>query len=327
MKRIAIAAIALLASFSAEAQKVKIIGKTSKDYIGKIYLQKFNNKLFDMVDSSTVSNGEFKFEKTLELPELYGLSFDKDDTPYYIFLQEGEVAVELSREAGYRGSKTEGSALQKQFHDFQAQGNADITSYIKENPSSLVTAYILYRNYSYRLTPEEIRANVALLDKKLHSTPYVKILLDFANTLETVGVGSIAPDFAAATPEGKTLSMKEALAGKRYLLIDFWASWCKPCRKENPNVVKAFADYHEKGFGILGVSLDKAYDPWVKAIKDDALTWQHVSDLKYWASEPAEAYGIRVVPSNVLVDSEGRIVARNLRGQDLQDALSQLFNK
>src|SRR5690606_31430035 len=111
----------------------------------------------------------------------------------------------------------------------------------------------------------------------------------------------------------------------KYLLVDFWASWCGPCRRENPNLVKAWQKYKDKGFDVFGVSLDRKKENWVKAIKDDQLTWTQVSDLKFWNSEAAKLYGVRAIPSNVLLSPDGTIIAKNLTGEALHSKLEQLL--
>ncbi|MEM7037414.1 MAG: TlpA disulfide reductase family protein, partial [Bacteroidota bacterium] len=136
-------------------------------------------------------------------------------------------------------------------------------------------------------------------------------------------VGSPAPNIEQPTPEGKLVSLT-SLQGQ-YVLVDFWASWCRPCRMENPNVKKAYDKYHKAGFEILGVSLDKSKDKWVQAIAQDGLPWKHVSDLGGWGSKPAQTYGVNSIPATVLVDKEGKIAARNLRGPALEKKLEEIF--
>ena len=116
-----------------------------------------------------------------------------------------------------------------------------------------------------------------------------------------------------------------AEAGKGVVLVDFWASWCGPCRQENPNVVKAYEKFKDRGFDILGVSLDDNKDKWLKAVEADKLTWTHVSDLKGWKNAAADLYGVRAIPQNVLIDPKGKIIAKNLRGDKLEEKLEELM--
>lgn len=290
-----------------------------------VYLQKFHNKMFTTIDSVKVINGNFSFKTKVKLPELYGLSVNTENIPLYIFLEKTPITVKLSPVKNYSTSVVEGSATQDLFDTYRKTKDVEISKFITEHPASIVSAYVLYRNWSYRLTPDQITQNIALLDKSQQNNTYVKELKELVTVLNGLAVGKKAPDFVANNPDGKPVRLSENLKG--YTLVDFWASWCAPCRKENPNIVAAYKEFHDKGFNVFGISLDKKKENWIKGIKDDHLDWQQVSELIYWNSEIAKLYGVRAIPANYLVDSKGIIVARNLRGEDLQTTLHGLLDK
>lgn len=138
------------------------------------------------------------------------------------------------------------------------------------------------------------------------------------------GIGAIAPDISLPNPQGEIIALSD-FRGK-YVLLDFWAAWCKPCRVENPNLVQLYRKYRWKGFEIYQVSLDKDTTAWIDAIKNDRLNWTQVSDLKYWKSAPAKLYNVEAIPANFLLDKEGKIIAKNLRGEALQNKLKEIFD-
>lgn len=160
-------------------------------------------------------------------------------------------------------------------------------------------------------------------DKPNH--PQVKPFLENLKRLKGVSIGSEAPEIALPTPVGPIMRLSD-LRGK-YVLIDFWASWCGPCRRENPNVIKTYATFKDKGFEIFGVSLDQDKSAWVNAIAKDQLTWPHVSDLQYWNSVAAQAYQVSSIPMTFLLDPQGKVIAKGLRGDSLNEYLATLFSK
>ena len=170
-----------------------------------------------------------------------------------------------------------------------------------------------------------IQPMFAKLAPAVQSSADGKAYADMLEKVKAVSIGAIAPDFTQNDTEGKPVSLA-SFRGK-YVLIDFWASWCGPCRAENPHVVKAFNEYKDKNFTILGVSLDQpnAKDKWLKAIADDGLTWTQVSDLKFWKNEAAALYAVRAIPQNFLLDPQGKIIAKNLRGDALAAKLAEVI--
>ena len=170
---------------------------------------------------------------------------------------------------------------------------------------------------------------VALLTDVLNKFPERTDIAGIRNSVEagipkTKWVGKQAPEISLPDTEGRTVKLS-SFRGK-YVLVDFWASWCGPCRRENPNVVQAYNQFKNKNFTILGVSLDRQKEPWEKAIVDDNLNWTHISDLKFWQSEVVPVYQVESIPFNVLVDPDGKVVAENLRGNALEQKLQQVLN-
>ncbi len=212
--------------------------------------------------------------------------------------------------------------IQAEFTQAQAASTAKIKELIPQMGSHLVALWAT--NF---LPAEKEMASLEDIANRLAKArpnhPQVKQFVANLQRLQGVNEGAMAPEINLATPEGPNLALS-SLRGK-YVLIDFWASWCGPCRRENPNVVKTYAAYKDKGFEIYGVSLDQDREAWLKAIEKDQLVWKHVSDLKYWSSAGAQAYHVNSIPQTFLLDKEGRILAKGLRGAALDQYLAQLF--
>jgi peroxiredoxin len=179
------------------------------------------------------------------------------------------------------------------------------------------------------LNPEEYKETfIALnegLSKKYPNNQQVMMFSKMVDNMLKLQVGQIAPEIALADTSGKIITLS-SLKGK-YVLIDFWASWCGPCRKEMPNVKRLYEKYKNKNFEILGVSLDRDRSAWIKAIKDDGLPWLHISDLKFWECEAARDYNVQAIPYTVLVDKDGKIIAKELRGEELEKKLEEVIHQ
>lgn len=196
-------------------------------------------------------------------------------------------------------------------------------SFIEKNKSSLTAFFAA--NVIMGTDPTAYEDKIIAYSKEAaKSFPENKMIQSFAEQMEAlakVAIGQEAPDFKAMTPDGKSLSLSE-LRGK-YVLLDFWASWCGPCRQENPNIVNAYKQFKDKNFTILGFSLDNDEAKWKEAIKADGLTWSHVSELKQWDAETARMYNINAIPASFLLDPQGKIIAKNLRGAELHKFLAK----
>ncbi|WP_341835048.1 TlpA disulfide reductase family protein [Chitinophaga pollutisoli] len=207
---------------------------------------------------------------------------------------------------------------------FDAKLQSEGKNFIKAHPKAMASLFLLFGDMQKRLSKHEFANLFNGLDQSVRSTPFGKsVAMTIAQ--ETTGNSKpvAAPDFSQADPQGKMISLS-SFRGK-YVLIDFWASWCGPCRMENPNVVAAYNRFKDKNFTIFGVSLDEDKSRWLQAIKQDKLTWPQVSDLKGWGNEAAAMYGVRGIPQNFLLDPEGNIIAANLRGEALERKLEEIL--
>ncbi len=208
----------------------------------------------------------------------------------------------------------------------------DLNEFVENNIISSTSPAVIYYSLGLSLRSMESAKVLALAKaaaEKTKATPLVEFVALLSTQVQSntkaaaASVGNIAPEISLADPNGKIISLS-SLRGK-YVLVDFWASWCGPCRGENPNVVAAFEKYKNKNFTVLGISLDDNKESWLEAIKVDKLNWQHISDLKKWESIVVGAYQIEGIPFNVLIDPTGKIIATELRGQALQETLASVL--
>jgi thiol-disulfide isomerase/thioredoxin len=275
-----------------------------------------------------VDNSNYTISGTLENPEIKTDSKAQNDLNAYneqlkpITEKMNEMVAELRKGPNAENPEAYNALREAYFKLYEQQEEID-SVYIAANPSSYATVLAL-RNTFYMLDVDQLEAALTRLDDPLQEMEEYKYMYGKMERMKAVAIGKKYTDFGLETPEGEFLKVSDVHNGG-VLLIDFWASWCGPCRRANPEVVKIYNTYHDQGFEILGVSLDRDSASWVKAIADDQLTWSHISDLKYWNSEGAVLYGVPAIPHTVLIDRDGIITAKNLEGEELREAIEELL--
>ncbi|MRG45042.1 redoxin domain-containing protein [Chitinophaga sp. SYP-B3965] len=254
----------------------------------------------------------------------------------FVYADKGQITL-TGNDSTFNGIEIGGSLFARELNEFHhlikdqtpdSLKKALSLQWIDAHPNSPISVFIMYNIYEPlygKLTIDEQETILNKLQPGALKNKIAEAMRFSIRTERLTGIGKTAPDFTQNDTLGKPVSLKD-FRGK-YVLVDFWASWCAPCRRENPNVVKAFNQYKDKGFTVLGVSLDQAgkKDAWLKAIHDDGLTWTHVSDLKYWNNAVAKLYDVKAVPVNFLVGPDGSILAKNLRGDALHKKLAELL--
>ena len=329
---------------------------------GKVYLQKIVDDKPVSIDSTEVVSGKFTFKGKMEMPDLRILRLNSQDYLAQFFLDNANIIVTAKKDSLRRtkitGSPTQDifqiyinemeklnkeiNTLKGKYQSAISTGNSETAekakidgkamidnnkvftkNFVKEHSNSVVSAFITLNQLANQVDVKELDSIASKFSPEIGSSVYVVKLKEIIQLKKSTDIGAVAPDFTMNDPDGKPIKLS-SLRGK-VVMVDFWASWCGPCRQENPNIVKLYGQFHPKGFEIIGVSLDRTKEEWMKAIKADNLTWIHVSDLKFWQNAAARLYAVNLIPQSFLLDKDGKIIGKGLRGEELGKKLAQLF--
>ncbi len=327
-----------------------------------VYLSKRVGKNFVIVDSTIVENDQFKLTGNVNFPELYYFEIEDQNGRLDFFLENSEI--EITGQVDSLGLiKVIGSSvndeyiaykkllepyhkkmndLEKPYYDAQAKNDTALMSkiyndymdiskelkafeieFIKTHGSSYIVPPLI-RSATVNMDYTEIEDLIKDVSDEVLNTPIMIKIKGRIEALKSTATGMPAPNFISKNIEGQEVKFSDLPKGK-LLLLDFWAAWCSPCRRENPNIVHVYNEFHQKGFNVLGISLDKSEKDWINAIKTDKLQWIQWSDLNYWDCDGVTKYGIVAIPTNFLIDENGIIIAKNIKGDDLYHKVKEIL--
>jgi peroxiredoxin len=329
---------------------------------GNVFLQKLVDGQPQTVDTASIVDGKFSFKGKMPIPDIRILRLNERDYFAQFFLENADISVSAKKDS-LKNTKIKGSSSQDIFQIYLDEmkklkkeinalhekytaamkvnniGEADkakidyqalldnslvfVKNFVKEHPKSNVSAYVTVQQLAPQVDEFELESIVNNFPPEISTSDYVIELKKELADKKKTSVGNMAPDFTMNDPDGKPIQLSSYKG--QVVLLDFWASWCMPCRQENPNIVQLYQKYHSKGFEILGVSLDRAKDRWVKAIEEDKLTWPQVSDLKFWQNAAARMYAVTLIPQSFLIDKDGKIIAKGLKVDELSKKLAEIF--
>ena len=366
MKRLLLISVAALLLMSCSTNQFKIEGNIENATDQMVFLRTMQDNELVTIDSTMMKGGKFNLKGSVEVPDIYAIDFDIQDERIIVFIENSKITVTGTADdimgSTIKGSATHDllldfNLLQEEISQvlmeiqFQYQSAAmdgtltpvldeelrkeymaekdkmvqSIKEFAINNAHSVVSAYITITQFANELSTDELESIVSKFTKDIQASPFVKSLNEKLNLDKLTAVGEPFIDFIHPNQDGELITFS-AFTGENYILLDFWAGWCVPCRRENPHLVKLYNKYHDKGFDIFGVSLDRSREEWLNAIKADGLPWPQVSDITGWENPVAKMYGIQSIPANLLISPEGKIIAKNLGASDLEIKLAEIFN-
>ena len=355
---LALASLSALACTGENAYKISgvINGASDGD---SVYIQNRVNREFIKVAGAVIKDGKFTFKGKQDSTVNRYITYTKGDKKLYadFFLENGDISLTLGETDSIVGTPSndiyhafkskmnalngkmetvyssmqsptmtaeEKKAKSNEMNGLESNMTEIIAQTIEQNVTNPVGIHLL-KAYNYYMEYDKLEAVLAKVPARYQKSEDVIRLNSLVKTAKKTSIGQKFTDFSMLTPEGKPVKLSDFAGKGKYVLVDFWASWCGPCRQEMPNLVKAYAQYKDKGFEIVGVSLDKDGASWKGGINRLNITWPQMSDLKYWDCEGSKIYAIRSIPHTVLLDKEGKIIARGLHGDELQAKLAELI--
>jgi thiol-disulfide isomerase/thioredoxin len=352
--------VILISSCSKKAENEYLIkGKISGKVPAKVYLQQYEDGEMLNIDSANYTNGTFELKGTISSPDYYYIQVGNEKDKIGLFVENSEITVTAHIDslknavisgsniqniydeykeaksgftkqlnalyAEYKNAQTdaEKADIERRYDSIDNQQNEFVKQYVMSHGNSVITPFIINRELLYYIDLPELEKLTSSISPELKDNKYTQKLYDRISLLRSLQPGNLAPEFAQNDTVGNLVKLSDFRG--RYVLIDFWASWCVPCRKANPTVVEMYKKYSTKGFTVLGVSLDNNKQRWLQAIKADGLLWTQVSSLESWKNPVAKLYGVNSIPHAVLIDPDGKIVKSGIHADELDGILQELL--
>lgn len=309
-----------------------IQGSATEPAVNFIQVKGIEGKVVFILDQGTINFTIYK--DSIAKSQIGGTSDNDALQKFNVFSQKVQQKMQNFQNENMQKMQTaqankDNAVIQQLMDEFGLLQNELIeftSTYPEKNPNSFLSVLLLDNMFNQpEVDIQKIKSVYGTISAKLQKTKPGLSVKNKIDNFKSISEGNVAPDFSGPTPDGKTLSLKQSLG--KVTIIDFWASWCGPCRKENPNVVALYNEFHAKGLNIIGVSLDKDAAKWKEAIAKDGLTWNHVSNLQFWTDPIAVLYNIKSIPATYILDEKGVIIATNLRGEELRAKIASILNK